>query len=104
VAGCPAVDTIKRLGPDGRVVETPDRATLWHAQTPQAFPAAALRRAYADPGASGTDDAAMVEALGVPVVMVDAGTRNFKVTHPADVAVAEAWLSGPDRGPAGASS
>ena len=94
VAGCPAVDTLKRVGTDGAVIETPDRASLWHAQTPQAFPAHVLRSAYADPTAEGTDDAALIEraASGTVVRMVDAGPFNLKVTRPLDVTLAEAIL------------
>ena len=94
LAGCPAVDTIKHVDPDGSVLDTPDRSRLWHAQTPQVFPARALRAAYADPAAEGTDDAALVERADPSVVvrMVDAGTTNFKVTRPVDVLLAEAIL------------
>jgi 2-C-methyl-D-erythritol 4-phosphate cytidylyltransferase len=94
VAGCPAVDTIKRVGPDGSVLDTPDRATLWHAQTPQVFPASVLRAAYANPAAEGTDDAALVErgGSGTRVYMVDAGPTNLKITHPSDLVLAEAIL------------
>ncbi len=53
VAGCPAIDTVKRVDDSGTVVETPDRARLWLAQTPQAFPARSLRNAYARPGGGG---------------------------------------------------
>lgn len=101
VAGCPAVDTIKRVDGEGSVVETPDRTTLWHAQTPQVFPAAVLRAAYADPRAEGTDDAALVERTesGTVVRMVDAGPSNLKVTRPLDVLVAEALVGRPPDGP-----
>jgi 2-C-methyl-D-erythritol 4-phosphate cytidylyltransferase len=94
VAGCPAVDTLKRVGPDGAVIDTPDRASLWHAQTPQAFPARVLRAAYADATVEGTDDAALVERTGSGTVvrMVDAGPSNLKVTRPLDVTIAEALL------------
>lgn len=92
VAGTPAVDTMKRVGEDGVVLETPPRETLWHAQTPQVFPADALRRAYGAASAAGSDDAALVEATGLRVRMVDAGARNFKVTRPADLALGEAML------------
>jgi 2-C-methyl-D-erythritol 4-phosphate cytidylyltransferase len=96
VAGCPAVDTLKRVDGGRRVVETPDRASIWQAQTPQVFPADALRRAYADAAAEATDDAALVErfAAEVAVTMVDAGTTNLKITRPADVLIAEAVLRG----------
>ena len=94
VAGCPAVDTMKHVDPDGSVLDTPDRSRLWHAQTPQAFPARVLRAAYADPGAEGTDDAALVERVDPSVVvrMVDAGPANLKVTRPVDLLLAEAIL------------
>ncbi len=92
VAGCPATDTMKRVDAEAVVLETPDRSTLWHAHTPQVFPAAALRRAYAAGDAGATDDAALLESTGLRVVMVDDGGWNLKVTRPADVAVAEAIL------------
>jgi 2-C-methyl-D-erythritol 4-phosphate cytidylyltransferase len=94
VAGCPAVDTLKRVDGGRRVVDTPDRAELWHAQTPQVFPASVLREAYANRSAEATDDAALVErfAPGTVVRMVDAGASNLKITRPEDVAIAEAIL------------
>jgi 2-C-methyl-D-erythritol 4-phosphate cytidylyltransferase len=94
VAGCPAVDTLKRVDARAVVVGTPDRAAFWQAQTPQVFPAAILRAAYADAGAEATDDAALVEraAPGLSVRMVDAGPSNLKVTRAEDLPVAEAIL------------
>jgi 2-C-methyl-D-erythritol 4-phosphate cytidylyltransferase len=94
VAGCPAVDTLKRVDEARRVVGTPGRDGIWQAQTPQVFPAAALRGAYADPTAEATDDSALVERFvpGVAVTMVDAGATNLKVTRPEDVTLAEAIL------------
>jgi 2-C-methyl-D-erythritol 4-phosphate cytidylyltransferase len=96
VAGSPAVDTIKRVDDGLRIVDTPDRALLWSAHTPQVFPAAVLRRAYEAAGLA-TDDSALVEALGEAVVMVDDGDWNIKVTRPDDVVVAEALLAGRTR-------
>jgi 2-C-methyl-D-erythritol 4-phosphate cytidylyltransferase len=94
IAGCPAVDTVKRVDAESRVVETPDRSTLWQAQTPQVFPARVLRAAYADASAEATDDATLVErsAPHVRITMVDAGSTNFKVTRPEDLVLAEAVL------------
>lgn len=92
VAGCPAVDTMKRVDGDALVTGTPDRSSLWHAHTPQVFPADLVRRAYASGAASATDDAALVEGIGGRVRMVDDGGWNLKVTRPGDVAVAEALL------------
>jgi 2-C-methyl-D-erythritol 4-phosphate cytidylyltransferase len=94
VAGWPASDTLKQVDGDRRVVATPDRSKLWHAQTPQAFPAALLRRAYAAwDGADATDDATLVERVGGRVVMVEGSATNLKVTRPEDVAIAAALLA-----------
>lgn len=92
VAGCPAVDTLKEVTADGTVVGTPDRASFWHAHTPQVFPADMLRHAYAMDVGDVTDDAALVELVGGEVGLVDDGRVNMKVTLPEDVAVAEAIL------------
>lgn len=91
VAGCPAIDTMKEVGPDGRVAGSLDRSRTWHAHTPQVFPAGELRAAYSA-GGEATDDAALVEAAGGVVEMVDDGGWNLKVTRPTDAIVAEALL------------
>jgi 2-C-methyl-D-erythritol 4-phosphate cytidylyltransferase len=85
---------MKRVDAERRVVATPDRSTLWQAQTPQVFPAQILRDAYADASAEATDDAALVErhAPDLAVTMVDAGSSNFKVTRAEDLVLAEAVL------------
>jgi 2-C-methyl-D-erythritol 4-phosphate cytidylyltransferase len=92
VAGCPAVDTMKSVDAAGAIRGTPDRDGLWHAHTPQVFPAGALRAAYASGRIGATDDAALLDGSGLPLRMVDDGGRNLKVTRPDDVAVAEALL------------
>jgi 2-C-methyl-D-erythritol 4-phosphate cytidylyltransferase len=95
VAGVPATDTVKVVGPDGRILDTPDRSRIWLAQTPQGFPAALLRDAMArlegDPELQegATDDASVVEALGGTVTMVEGDPRNLKVTRPADLPLAD---------------
>lgn len=89
-----ASDTIKRVR-DGRVVETPPRSECWAAQTPQAFHAALIREAIAKAvaeGFTGTDDAQLVERLGVPVHVVPGDARNIKITRPEDLAFAERLL------------
>ena len=93
VAGFPAVDTLKEVA-DGRVLGTPARERFWHPQTPQAFPAQLLRAAYLawEPDQPATDDAALVERLGGPVVMVEASPENLKVTRPEDLALASRLL------------
>jgi 2-C-methyl-D-erythritol 4-phosphate cytidylyltransferase len=92
VAGCPAVDTLKRVDEQALVLDTPSRIGMWQAHTPQVFPADLLRRAYEGAG-SGTDDAALVESVGGEVQMVDGGCTNIKVTRPEDIAIAEAILA-----------
>ena len=92
VAGMPAVDTVKRVTGEGAIEETPPRRAVWHAQTPQVFPRDVFARAVVHCRAGGsrpTDDASMVEALGVEVRMVEASATNFKITRPEDVAIAE---------------
>jgi 2-C-methyl-D-erythritol 4-phosphate cytidylyltransferase len=92
VPGLPVVDTIRALEPGGGS-HTVDRAALRAVQTPQGFPIGVLRRAHAtgDPGA--TDDAGMVEALGLPVVLVPGHPRAFKVTTALDLVLAEALVA-----------
>jgi 2-C-methyl-D-erythritol 4-phosphate cytidylyltransferase len=90
----PVRDTVKRVQ-EGRVVETPPRAELWAAQTPQVFRTAVLREALAKAeadGFTGTDDAELVERLGVRVRVVEGDARNLKITRPEDLPLAEQWL------------
>ena len=92
IPGVPVPDTVKRVGGDAVVQETLDRATLVLVQTPQAFAAPALRRAHAS-GSDATDDAALVERAGGRVVVVPGDPANLKITHPEDLARAEALLA-----------
>ncbi len=94
VPGVPVTDTVKRVR-DGRVVETPARAELRSVQTPQAFRAEALRRAFAAPEEEwrdATDCASLVEAAGLAVAAVAGEPGNVKITTAADLAQAEARL------------
>ncbi len=85
----PLVDTIKRVDPDTRIVNgTLERSELWAAQTPQFGWAADLRAAHERARTDGiavTDDAALLERIGVEVVVIPSSGENFKVTLPADV-------------------
>jgi 2-C-methyl-D-erythritol 4-phosphate cytidylyltransferase len=92
VPGLPLADTVKRV--DGGVVaETVDRLSLVTVQTPQAFSADALRRAYAgDDPVDATDCASLVEARGGRVRVVEGDPRLLKVTTRADLALVESWL------------
>jgi 2-C-methyl-D-erythritol 4-phosphate cytidylyltransferase len=94
VPALPVADTVKRIDPfTGLVLETLDRPALRAVQTPQAFAAAVLRRAHAG-AADATDDAALVEAAGGRVVVVDGDPANLKITGPDDLARAETLLAG----------
>ena len=95
VAAMPVKDTIKRVGEDGRVLETPPRETLWAAQTPQIVRRATLERAFAAADARGltvTDEAGLLEALGEPVTVFAGSYHNLKVTTPEDLVLAAALL------------
>lgn len=88
----PVSDTLKR-GADGRIVETVPREGLFRAQTPQAFRYAALREAHRAGDAGATDDAALLEAAGLPVALVPGAESNVKITWPEDLARVEAHLA-----------
>jgi 2-C-methyl-D-erythritol 4-phosphate cytidylyltransferase/2-C-methyl-D-erythritol 4-phosphate cytidylyltransferase/2-C-methyl-D-erythritol 2,4-cyclodiphosphate synthase len=95
MAAVPATDTIKGVDGDGWIVASPDRSTLWHAQTPQGFPrdtlVAAHERAAAD-GIEPTDDAALAARYGARVRVVRGDPANLKVTTPIDLVLAETIL------------
>jgi 2-C-methyl-D-erythritol 4-phosphate cytidylyltransferase/2-C-methyl-D-erythritol 2,4-cyclodiphosphate synthase len=85
------VDTIKEVDRDGYVRSTPDRAALRAVQTPQGFELSVLRRAH-EASADATDDAALVEALGIKVKTIAGEARAMKITNPEDLAVAVTHL------------
>ncbi|WP_016856499.1 2-C-methyl-D-erythritol 4-phosphate cytidylyltransferase [Halomonas smyrnensis] len=92
----PVADTMKRDDGDGRVGGTEPRDGLWHALTPQGFGYGLLRRALqeaADRGVAVTDEASAVEALGLSPRLVSGRRDNLKITHPEDLALAEAILA-----------
>jgi 2-C-methyl-D-erythritol 4-phosphate cytidylyltransferase len=92
--GMPVRDTVKRVA-DGAVAATVERAGLWLTQTPQAFTRALLWEAHDKArrdGFAGTDDAVLVERLGMPVAMVTGLAQNLKITTPEDLRTARAWV------------
>jgi 2-C-methyl-D-erythritol 4-phosphate cytidylyltransferase len=89
----PVSDTIKRVEDNGLVRGTVSREGLWLAQTPQAFELELLRRAHAATDIDATDDAALVELIGAPVLVVPGSAANLKVTLLADLQLAEALLA-----------
>jgi 2-C-methyl-D-erythritol 4-phosphate cytidylyltransferase len=93
VAALPVVDTLKQVDADGNITATVPRDGLWRAQTPQAFPRGMIEQAYVAARRdriAATDDAALCERLGLPVVVVRGSEHALKVTDAGDFARAEA--------------
>ncbi len=95
VAALPVVDTLKEVDEGGQIVRTVSRERLWRAQTPQGFPRQVIvdahRRARKEKVVA-TDDAALLERLGIPVHVVRGSERALKVTTPDDFARVNALL------------
>ena len=88
----PVTDTVREIEPSGTLLgSSVDRSRLRAVQTPQGFAAGVLRAAHAR-GGDATDDAGLVEAMGVPVQPVDGERWNIKITAPGDAALAEALI------------
>lgn len=98
VPAVPIADTMKLAGAHGNVESTVDRTRLWAAQTPQVFRYDLLMRAHREVTADVTDDAAMLEALGLPVKLFPGSPLNIKVTTPRDLRLAEAILQTAEAG------
>jgi 2-C-methyl-D-erythritol 4-phosphate cytidylyltransferase len=95
VAAARAADTIKEADAGGHVIATLERGNLWAVQTPQAFRADALRRAFAEGDLDRAyDDAQLVESAGGDVRVVESPRENLKVTTMRDLRLAELMLSG----------
>jgi 2-C-methyl-D-erythritol 4-phosphate cytidylyltransferase len=99
IAGLPAVDTVKQVErkPEGAVIHTTvPRASVVLAQTPQGFRYELLKKAFDDAAADGflgTDEASLLERAGIPVAVVMGSPRNLKITAPADMELAEFYLT-----------
>ncbi|RTE05036.1 2-C-methyl-D-erythritol 4-phosphate cytidylyltransferase [Paenibacillus whitsoniae] len=94
VLAVPVKDTIKVVDGNNQIQSTPDRRSLWAIQTPQAFRLALLLEAHEQAeraGFLGTDDAMLVERLGVKVSVVESDYYNIKITTPEDLPWAE-WI------------
>ena len=96
ILATPVRDTMKRVKPSSNIIShTEDRNGLWHALTPQLFPAMLLKRALQEglaQGVSITDEASAMEFAGHSVAMVSGSPANIKITHPADLPLAEFYL------------
>ena len=93
VAAVPARDTIKRADADGNVLETLDRSALWQMQTPQGFFVKDLLAAHAIAQARYTDDAALMEAAGHSVRLVQGSPDNIKLTSPEDLRMVNGMMT-----------
>jgi 2-C-methyl-D-erythritol 4-phosphate cytidylyltransferase len=96
VLGLPAQDTLKRVTAEGKVHQTLERTDIWQIQTPQAFQAPLLRRAFTEAYSRdfyGTDEASLLEAINQPVAVIPGSPFNLKITTPDDLLLAEAIIS-----------
>lgn len=95
IAAVPEKNTVKIVDEDNRVVNTPNRSTIWEVQTPQGFKRSIIEEAYKKAEQDnflGTDDASLVERLGVPVTVVNSEYQNIKITTPEDLLIGEAFV------------
>ncbi len=94
-----ATDTIKKVDKTGKVIETPDRNTLWCVQTPQIFSYKTIFAAHERLlGKSFSDDAGMLEFLGFPVYVAEGDYTNIKITTPKDIMLAELLVNSENSG------
>ena len=95
VVGVKVKDTIKVVGENGNVIDTPNRSYLWSVQTPQVFKYDVITKAYEDAYNNnyyGTDDAMLVERIGYDIKMVEGSYDNIKITTPEDLNFGEQIL------------
>jgi 2-C-methyl-D-erythritol 4-phosphate cytidylyltransferase len=92
IVAVPVKDTIKQVGADRIILQTPERKTLWQAQTPQIFRRDWIEEAYhqiASENLLMTDDASVMEYTGRKVFITEGSRMNFKLTYPLDFEIAE---------------
>lgn len=100
IVATPAIDTIKQVErtADGALITaTIPRELIVHAQTPQGARISLLRRAFEEAAADefiGTDESSLLERANIPVFVVQGSARNFKITQPGDLEIAEFFLAG----------
>jgi 2-C-methyl-D-erythritol 4-phosphate cytidylyltransferase len=95
ILGIPAGDTVKYVGKSGFIEKTLARDSIWFAQTPQAFKYELIIRAHETArrdGYTGSDDASLVERLGVGVKIINGSKKNIKITVREDLVIARAML------------
>lgn len=93
IVGVPVKPTIKRVNSDYIVEETLPRDQLWEIQTPQVFEREVIVEAYKSKNTfTVTDDASLVEHMGIHVKIINGDYRNIKITTPEDLVIAKAFL------------
>jgi 2-C-methyl-D-erythritol 4-phosphate cytidylyltransferase len=95
IVATPIKETIKSVDAHGMIDFTVDRSVLWGAKTPQSFKREVLEEAMrkaAEDNFFGTDEASLVERMGINVKVIEGDERNIKITTPSDLKVAEAIL------------
>ncbi|MBU0480578.1 MAG: 2-C-methyl-D-erythritol 4-phosphate cytidylyltransferase [Proteobacteria bacterium] len=101
IAAVPAGDTLKEVAAGGWISATVDREKIWYAQTPQVAEVGLLRRAYSvaeGEAFTGTDEAALLERIGIEVAVVPGSSANLKITCPEDLLLAEGLMAGRNGG------
>ncbi|AWX13993.1 2-C-methyl-D-erythritol 4-phosphate cytidylyltransferase [Mergibacter septicus] len=96
ILATPVIDTLKRSNLTQKIVQTEDRNQLWHALTPQFFPAKLLKQALQQAKNQGleiTDDASAIEQYGLQPLLIVGRSDNIKITRPEDLALAEFYLT-----------
>lgn len=89
-----AIDTIKKVDDFGKIIETPERSSLWYVQTPQIFAYDLILDAHKKlAGESFSDDAGMLESLGVDVYISEGSYSNLKITTKKDIFIAQTLYS-----------
>ena len=86
IAAVKTIDTVKIVADNGMIISTPERKTLWNAQTPQIFEykkILELHKKYKD--FNFTDDSCLFEKEGLPVAIVEGDYSNYKITTVSDV-------------------
>jgi 2-C-methyl-D-erythritol 4-phosphate cytidylyltransferase len=96
ITGLPAKETVKAVSPNHEVVATYDRSRTWLIQTPQVFPYRELMQAHLaalkENRGEATDDALLMERLGLPVRVIEGTEENIKITTPLDLELARMIL------------
>jgi len=98
ILASPIRATVKRVDPNSnKITETVSREGLWQAQTPQVFRTEDLKRGYANVSGKPTDDAKVIEKLGIGIKVVEGPESNLKITTKEDLRTVEAFLKSPTR-------